>query len=54
MNTAFAVVTAKDVEAFAELHALVYNTLHDMTGGRCPLPRRDFEGWPPHKGATTE
>src|SRR5450755_1619952 len=44
MNTAFAVVTAKDVEAFAELYALVYNAAPWHDGWSVPVAKERLRG----------
>ena len=44
MSTAFAVVTAKDVEAFAELYALVYNAAPWHDGWSVPVAKERLQG----------
>jgi len=44
MNTTFAVVTAEDVEAFAELYALVYNAAPWHDGWSVPLAKERLRG----------
>ena len=44
MNTAFAVVTAKDVEAFAELFTLVYNAPPWHDGWSVPVAEERLRG----------
>jgi len=44
MNTAFAVVTAKDIEAFAELYALVYNAAPWNDGRSVPVAKERLRG----------
>ena len=44
MNTAFAVLTAKDVEAFAELFALVYNAAPWHDGWSVPVAKERLRG----------
>ena len=44
MDTAFAVVTAKDVEDYVELHALVYNEAPWHDGWSVPVAKERFRG----------